>query len=278
MSKPLVTDELWAIIAPLLPTKQPKPQGGRPRIPDRAALAGILFVLKSGIPWELLPQELGCGCGMTCWRRLRDWQRAGVWTRLHHVLLQWLYEAGKIDWERAALDSASVPAPAGGEVTGKDPTNRGKLGTKRHLVVDRQGLPLGVTISGANVHDSRVLADAVDAIPPLRLPGKRRGRPRKRPAKLHADKGYDYPRCRRALRACGIIPRIARRGIESRERLGRYRWVVERTLSWLNRFRRLKVRYERRADIHLAFLSLGCALICWKQVQAAGDPAVANSA
>jgi IS5 family transposase len=84
--------------------------------------------------------------------------------------------------------------------------------------------------------------------------------------KLHADKGYDYPRCRQALRRRGIIPRIARRGIESRERLGRHRWVVERTLSWLNRFRRLKVRYERRADIHQAFLALGCALICWRAV------------
>jgi transposase len=152
----------------------------------------------------------------------------------------------------------------GGEATGKDPTNRGKLGTKRHVVVDRLGVPLAVTISGANAHDSKLLEAAVDAIPALRLSHQRRGRPRRRPVKLHADKGYDYPRCRRALRARGIIPRIARRGIESSERLGRYRWVVERTLSWLNRFRRLKVRYERRADIHQAFLTLGCALVCWQ--------------
>jgi transposase len=131
-------------------------------------------------------------------------------------------------------------------------------------VVDRHGVPLAVTISGSNVHDSKRLDVTVDAIPPLRLPGKRRGRPRQRPVKLHADKGYDYPRCRRALRRRGIIPRIARRGIESRERLGRYRWVVERTLSWLNRFRRLKVRYERRAEIHEVLLTLGCSLICWK--------------
>jgi transposase len=131
-------------------------------------------------------------------------------------------------------------------------------------VVDRAGVPLAVTISGANVHDSKLLEAAVDAISPLRLPHRQRGRPRKRPVKLHADKGYDYPRCRQALRRRGIIPRIARRGIESSERLGRYRWVVERTLSWLNRFRRLKVRYERRADIHHAFLTLGCSLICWK--------------
>jgi transposase len=231
MSKALVSDKLWAIILPLLPPEQPKPKGGGPRIADRAALSGILFVLKSGIPWEMLPQELGCGSGMTCWRRLRDWQQAGVWQRFHGVLLQPLQQDGQIDWERASLDSASVPAPGGGEQTGKDPTNRGKLGTKRHLVVDRHGLPLSVTISAANVHDSKMLGVAMDAIPPLRLPGGRRGRPRKRPTKLHVDKGYDCKPCRLALCRRRIIPRIARRGIESSERLGRFRWVVERTLS-----------------------------------------------
>jgi transposase len=154
--------------------------------------------------------------------------------------------------------------PRGGAETGPNPTDRGKSGSKRHLVVDRKGIPLAVTQSGANVHDSMLLEATVDAIAPIRRP---RGRPRKRPAKLDADKGYDFPRCRKALRARGIIPRIARRGIESSERLGRHRWVVERTLSWLNRFRRLTVRYERRADIHQAFLSLGCAMICWKFLQ-----------
>jgi len=108
----------------------------------------------------------------------------------------------------------------GGDQTGKDPTNRGKLGTKRHIVVDRAGVPLAVTISGSNVYDCKQLDVTVDAIAPLRLPGKHRGRPRQRPVKLHADKGYEYARCRRALRRRGIIPRIARRGIESRERLG----------------------------------------------------------
>jgi IS5 family transposase len=131
-------------------------------------------------------------------------------------------------------------------------------------VVDRNGIPLAVIHTAANVHDSKVLEEAVDAIEPIRKP---RGRPRKRPKKEHADKGYDFDRCRKALRKRGITPRIARRGIESSERLGRHRWVVERTLSWINRFRRLKVRYERRDDIHQAFLDLGGALICWRYVQ-----------
>jgi transposase len=113
MAKKLVTDELWEVIEPLLPEEPPKPKGGRPRIDDRAALTGILFVLKSGIPWEMLPQEMGCGSGMTCWRRLKVWHEAGVWERLHRRLLDSLGEADQIEWERASLDSASVAAPGG---------------------------------------------------------------------------------------------------------------------------------------------------------------------
>lgn len=110
MAKPLLPDDLWEAIEPLLPPEPPKPKGGWPRVPDRAALTGILFVLKSGIPWEMLPQEMGCGCGMTCWRRLRDWQEAGVWERLHQVLLGQLGQADQIDWSRASVDSQSIPA------------------------------------------------------------------------------------------------------------------------------------------------------------------------
>ena len=113
MARPLVPDALWAEIAPLLPPEPPKPKGGRPRVPDRACLTGIVFVLRSGIPWELLPREMGCGSGMTCWRRLRDWQAAGVWDRLHRRLLDRLGRAGEIGWSRAAADSASVPAKRG---------------------------------------------------------------------------------------------------------------------------------------------------------------------
>jgi transposase len=113
MSRPLVPDALWAVVEPLLPPELPKPKGGRPRLPDRAALTGILFVLQSGIPWEMLPQEMGCGSGMTCWRRLRDWQEAGVWDRLQRALLDRLGRRNAIDFRRAALDSASVAAKRG---------------------------------------------------------------------------------------------------------------------------------------------------------------------
>jgi transposase len=113
MAKELVSDELWEIVEPLLPEEPPKPRGGRPRLDDREALTGILFVLKSGIPWEMLPQEMGCGSGVTCWRRLKEWQEAGVWERLLSVLLDRLGGDDQIEWERASLDSAIIPAKRG---------------------------------------------------------------------------------------------------------------------------------------------------------------------
>lgn len=108
----LVSDDLWAILEPLLPPVAAKPKGGRPRVADRVALAGILFVLRTGIQWQELPSELGCS-GKTCWRRLCDWQEAGVWAALHRALLERLHVAGQLDWRRAALDSAAVPAKKG---------------------------------------------------------------------------------------------------------------------------------------------------------------------
>src|SRR6516164_6629636 len=114
MSKPPVSDTLWALIAPLVPAERPKPRGGRPRSPDRATLTSILFILKSGIPWEMLPQELGCGSGMTCWRWLRDWQQAGIWQLIHFSLLDWLARYGEIDWSRAVVDGSSIRAVFGG--------------------------------------------------------------------------------------------------------------------------------------------------------------------
>lgn len=161
------------------------------------------------------------------------------------------------------MPAACLP-PLGGEDTGPNPTDRGKLGSKHHLLVDRNGLPLAIALSGANVHDSQRFIPLIKALPAV---AGKRGRPRRRPAKLHADKGYDFPFCRAYLHRRGIVPRIARRGIESKERLGRHRWVVERTLAWLHQFRRLRIRYDRRAAIHLAFLRLACALIAWRSLR-----------
>lgn len=132
------------------------------------------------------------------------------------------------------------------------------------MVVDGEGTPLGLTLMGANRHDSSMLAPTLDAVPPVR---GRHGRPRRRPHKLHADTGYDHRRCRRECCARGIVSRIARRGIDSSERLGRHRCKVERTLAWLGQFRRLAVRHERRGDVHLALATLAAAFICMRQVR-----------
>jgi IS5 family transposase len=131
-------------------------------------------------------------------------------------------------------------------------------------VVDATGIPLAIVQSGANTHDARMMLRGIDAIAPVR---RVRGRPRRRPSKLHADKAYDSRALRAELRRRGIQPRIARRWIDTSERLGRYRWVVERTGAWLNRFRRLRIRYEKLEEIQQAFLTLGCALICWNFLQ-----------
>ena len=120
MAQALLSDELWAVVKPLLPAPpHPGPRGGRPPVENRPALTGILFVLKAGIPWEMLPREMGCGCGMTCWRRLRDWQAAGVWSRVHAELLARMRGADLIDWSRASVDSCSVRAKRGGAAPGR---------------------------------------------------------------------------------------------------------------------------------------------------------------
>jgi transposase len=174
----LVPDMLWQAVRPLLPTP-PRRYGGRPRIDDRAVLVGIVCQLRTGVPWRLLPtRELGCGSPVTCWRRLRDWQRAGVWRRLHHLLLDQLGRDGQLDWSRACLDSLSVRAKRGGCLTGPNPTDRDKPGSKYHLLVGRGGIPLTVGLSAANTHDSLLLEQMVDAVPPVKGPRGCPGRPR----------------------------------------------------------------------------------------------------
>ena len=141
--------------------------------------------------------------------------------------------------------------------------DRGKPGSKIHVLADRSGLPLAVAVSAANTHDSLALEPLVQGIPAVR---SRRGRRRRRPDKLHADKGYDFDHLRRMLRRRGITPRIARRGIESSDRLGRHRWVIERAIAWLFGRRRLTIRYERYPNLFGAFLSLTATLICYNRL------------
>ncbi|MGI5328373.1 IS5 family transposase [Actinomadura nitritigenes] len=250
---------MWELFQRVAPPAPARPQGGgRRRADDRSVLAAIVFVATTGCTWRQLPPIFGASW-QTVHRRFTEWTHERVWAKLHRVVLDELGAAGELDWSRCAIDSVSVRASKGGSLTGPNPVDRGKNGSKIHVPVDRAGLPICVGISAANTHDKLGLEPLVRSIPPVR---SRRGPRRRRPAKLHADKGYDYADLRRFLRGRGIVPRIARRGVERSDRLGRHRWVVERTMSWLNGFRRLHRRYERKPAHFLAFAGIAAALIC----------------
>ncbi|MFF2124455.1 transposase [Streptomyces olivochromogenes] len=205
-----IDDELWARIEPLLPVVPRNPRRpGRKRLDSRKVLCGILFVLYTGIRWVFLPQDLDFGSGTTCWRRLRDWNEAGVWRHLHELLLSELRAADLLDFSHAAVDSA-------------------------------HGIPLAAITTGGNRNDVTQLIPLIQAVPPIR--GKR-GRPLRRPEHLYADRGYDHEVYRDKVRRFQITPHLARRGTGHGSGLGVYRW-------------------ENRDDIHHAFVTLGCAVIC----------------
>jgi transposase len=261
MAKPLVSDALWQRIEPLLPPPPPRHTRfpGRKPLDRRKILTGIVFVLKTGINWEDLPAELGWGCGKTCKTYLKAWQAAGIWERLHHILLEELQEADQIDWSRGAVDSTKARALGGGDDTGPNPTDRSKLGTKHHVVTDAQGIPLATTVTGANEAAVTQLLPLADSIPDLSGPA---GDKPTKPEELYADRAYDSEPQREERRNRGIEPKMPKRRTEQGSGLGIYRWVVERTQSWLHNFRKLRLRTDPDGAIHKALVSLGSALIC----------------
>jgi transposase len=199
------------------------------------------------------------GCGKTCKNYLKAWQQAGVWQRLHQAVLQELEDADQIDWSRAAADSTKARALGGGEDTGPNPTDRGKLGTKHHILTDAQGIPLATTVTGANTADVTQLLPLADDVPDLESSPEDEP---SRPAKVYADRAYDSEPHREELRGRDIDPQIAHRRTEHGSGLGVYRWVVERTAAWLHDFRKLRLRTDPDGPIHRALVSLGSALIC----------------
>ncbi|WP_240449980.1 IS5 family transposase [Streptomyces sp. S1] len=258
----IVDDDLWVLIEPLLPPWPEKTPGPRP-VPDRQCLQGILYVLINDIAWQLLPLELGFGSGQTCWRRLDRWQQAGIFDRLHRILLAELNAAGELDWSRACVDGPR-PREKGGADTGPSPVDRRKTGSKHHLICDGRGTPLKVVTTAANVNDVTQILALVDGVPPV---AGRPGRPRRRPQALLGDKGYDSDPNRRELLKRRILPVISCRGTPNIEGLGKLRYVVEQTFALLHQFKRLAVRWERRTELHDAFASLACSLICWRRLK-----------
>lgn len=200
MSDSILSDQLWQRIEPLLPKQRKKRNiqyAGRKPSDPRKVMTGILFILRTAIPWKSLPATSDFPSGHTCRRRLIEWERRGVWKRLWQTILDELQSEGQLSWERGVVDSSSVRAGHGGEKTGKNPVDRSKLGSKHHLLVEGQGVPMSMSLTGANRHDITQLMKLVESIP--RVKGKR-GRPRQKPKKVQGDRAYDSEPHRRALK------------------------------------------------------------------------------
>jgi transposase len=254
----IVSDALWKRVEPLLPRRERRFRySGRKRLPEREALQGILFVLHTG------------SRGGIC-----RWRSASARARPATAA----FPNGRKRASGCACTRCSSPScrpPAGlwrtratyrrkrGSETGPSPVDRGRNGSKHHLLVDATGIPLAWTVSGGNRNDITQVIPLVERVPPVR---GTLGRPRRRPERVTADRGYDHDKYRRELRQRRIKPEIARRQTEHGSGLGRARWVVERTFAWLHQFKRLLVRYDRRAEIHEAFLALGCCSVCFRRL------------
>jgi transposase len=261
-----LTDKQWGVIQPLLP---PPAWTGRPRADDRRTVEGILYVLITGCRWQDLPREYGAPT--TVWRRLKRWGETGVWERIWRAALAVLDVQGKLDWSMAFLDGSFVPAKNGGEHVGL--TKKGK-GTKWMLVVDGNGLPLGFHLDSANRAEVRLAQQTLDTIKVTRP----HGRPKQRPEKLVADRGYDSSAFRCALRRCGIRMCIppkrrpktwkAKRGrpVVARKDDYRLRYTVERSFAWLGNCRRLLIRWERLFVVYRSFFEVALLRLCVRRL------------
>ncbi|TWE15193.1 IS4 family transposase [Kitasatospora atroaurantiaca] len=239
---------------------------GRLRVPDRAALAGIMYVLRTGAAWRDVPAEtVGCS-GVTAWRRLRNWTESRRLAPPARRSAERTASRGRSGPGRLRRGRVPRPSPQRGESRGPSPVDRVRAGSKHHLIVDRHGTPLAVTLTGGNRHDVTQLLALLDAVQPIR---GLRGRPRRRPRRLYADRGYDFDRYRRLLWKRGVKPLIARRGVAHGSGLGKVRWVVERAFAWLHQFKRLRTRYERRAGLHQGLLELAFGIICLRRLRTA---------
>jgi transposase len=253
-------DEFYDIVSHHLPPEQPVgPRGGRPRVAHRVVMRVIWFVLATGNRWADVPSEMGCS-GRTAHRRLRAWEEAGIWDRLHADLLRLLRAADKLDPDVVIVDGVIVRAFGGGEATGPSPVDRRRPGTKHTLLVDRRGVPLAIKTAGANASDHTQVIPLVLDFPAV---GGKPGRPKALPGELYADRGYDSEATRWLLRWLGIEPHIAKRKTPHGSGLGKVRWVVERTIGWLKGLRRMRVRYDRSRVIQDAFTTLAASVICF---------------
>ncbi len=264
----LLTQELWLATEPLLPVEKPKPKGGRPRGDAQQLFNAMFYVLRTGIQWKALPSQLGAAS--TAHDRYQEWVKAGVFEELWHLGLMQNQVEGQLDWEWQSIDSASSKAPLGENPSELIPRIEEKGGTKRHIITEAHGLPIALTVTGANVHDKKQVEPLLDSMPFLPL-----CRMKKTHSTFVPTKGMIMQTFVRLSFYFFYQDHIKARGEEQKElKTPGYRarrWVCERTHSWMNRFRRILIRWEKKVDNYLAFLHLACAHIVWKNCTLA-DP------
>jgi putative transposase len=248
---------------PLLPPRPRHPLGcHNPRVPDRAAMDAIFFVLRTGCHWNALSETRICSSS-SAHRRFQEWVGAGVFAAFWRAGLLAYDALQGIDWTWLALDGAMGKAPLGGEKTGRNPTDRGKRGVKRSLLTDGRGVPLGAVIDGANRNDHKLMRQTLEAIP-VRCPKPTR----RQPQHLCLDKGFDYEEPRALAAEFGFTLHLRSRGEEAWAKrhadAKARRWVVERTHSWLNRFRSILIRWAKKPANYLALLHFALAVITWR--------------
>lgn len=260
-----ISEELWAVLAPLLPKRVNTHRfgGGRPRVPDRRCADAIFYVLRTGCQWEALTQTDLCAKS-TAHDRFQEWVVAEVFLQLWHTGVTQFDELQGIDWHWLSMDGAMTKAPLGGGETGPNPTDRAKGGVKRSLLTEGHGVPIGLAVDGANRPDMKLVRATLDSLVverPVPTAAQRQG--------LCLDKGYDYQEGRDILAEFGFTAHMRSRGeeaqaIKDKASQKARRWVVERTHSWMNRFRRILVRWDKKPEHYLAFLHFACALIAFR--------------
>jgi len=260
-----VSDELWGVLQPLLPVHvNPHPLGGgRPRVSDRQCADAIFYVLRTGCQWQALDETELCPHS-TAHDRYQEWVAAAVFRKLWQQGVAQFDELQGIEWAWLSMDGALTKAPLGNDTTGPNPTDRGKSGVKRSLLTEGHGVPIGLAVAGANRHDMKLVRATIESIVverPEPTPEAPQG--------MCLDKGYDYQEVRDILAEFGFTAHIRARGEEARElkaEAGKRarRWVVERSHSWMNRFRRILVRWDKKVENYLAFLHFACAVIAFR--------------
>jgi putative transposase len=255
-------DDLWGEIEPIVSCFYPRAATGRPRADLRRVLDGIIYRLRSGCQWNQMPERFGASSTVHGW--FQRFAADGLLEEIWAYLVMECEELSGVLWEWQAADGVMGKSRFEGGARGPNPTDRAKMGTKKSVIVEQDGGPLGAVIAGANVHDTKLLAETIQAIV---IP---RPDPKTAAQHLCLDKGYDNPTGEAACAAAGYVPHIRRIGEEKLDNWGQKthparRWVVERTLAWLQKCRALLIRYDKHAINYLGLIQLACALLWYRR-------------